>query len=118
MSTETTERALRTPTDEEMPALLAAVAAAGGNTAAFARDHGLSPWKLYEARRAAAGEGPRRGERRRKAEHVFVPVQVVEECTAALEPLELVLVSGHRLRIPVGFDETTLRRVMGVVTSC
>ena len=118
MSTQSIKRTLRTPTDDEIPALLEAVAAAGGNTAAFAREHGLSPWKLYEARRAAAGGGPRRGERQRRAEHLFVPVRVVEEGTARAEPLELVLVSGHRLRIPVGFDETTLRRLMGVVTSC
>lgn len=119
MRTEPTKGALRTPPDEEIPALLEAVAAAGGNTAAFAREHGLSPWKLYEARRAAAGGGPRRRERRRGAERLFAPVRVVEgEHLAPAEPLELVLVSGHRLRIPVGFDETTLRRVMGVVTSC
>ena len=119
MSTESTKRVLRTPTDEEIPALLEAVASTGVSIAAFAREHGLAPWKLYEARRAAQGGGSRRGRRgRRRDEGVFVPVRVVEERTGSAQPLELVLISGHRLVIPVGFDETTLRRLMGVVTSC
>ena len=32
--------------------------------------------------------------------------------------VELVLRSGHRLRIPADFDETGLRRLMGVLASC
>jgi hypothetical protein len=116
MTTESTERGLRTPTDDEIPSLLAALAAAGGNTAAFARERGLSPWKLYEARRVAEGGGPRQG--RRKPDVVFARVRVVEERATTHEPLELVLDSGHRLRVPAGFDETTLRRLMGVLSSC
>jgi len=65
----------------------------------------------------AAGAGPRR-RRRRKAELDFARVQVVEERPAMSRPLELMLGSGHRLLIPSGFDETTLRRVMGVLASC
>jgi len=119
MTTEPTKRPLRTPTDDEMPSLLEALAAAGGNTAAFARERGLSPWKLYEARRVVeGGGGRRRGGQRQRADRVFARVRVVEERAASAEPLELILVSGHRLRIPAGFDETTLRRLMGVLTSC
>lgn len=118
MSTDPTKQRLRTPADEEIPALLEVLAAGDGNTAAFAREHGLSPWKLYEARRAAGGGGPRRRARRRKAERVFARVRVVEERTASPEVLELVLTSGHRLRIPAGFDEATLRRLMEVLSSC
>lgn len=117
MTTEPAQRPRRTPTDDEIPSLLEALAASGGNTAAFARDHGLVAWKLYEAQQVAAGAGRRRRQRR-KAGSDFVPVQVVEERTASPAPLELVLGSGHRLLIPCGFDETTLRRVMGVLTSC
>jgi len=29
-----------------------------------------------------------------------------------------VLSAGHRVRIPAGFDETALRRLMGVLASC
>jgi len=107
----------RTPTDDEIPSLLEALAASGGNTAAFARERGLAAWKLYEAQRVATGSGGRR-RRRRKAGSDFVPVQVVEERSASSAPLELVLESGHRLLIPSGFDEATLRRLMGVLTSC
>ncbi len=37
---------------------------------------------------------------------------------AAVEPLELVLPAGVRLRIPRDFDEALLRRVLGVLASC
>jgi hypothetical protein len=30
----------------------------------------------------------------------------------------MVVGSGHRLLIPAGFDEATLRRVIGVLASC
>lgn len=95
--------------------LLEALAASGGNVAAFAEQQGVTPWKLYEARRLMAGRGRRR-ERRDKGV-AFVPVRVVEEC-APRAPLELVLGVGRRLLIPVGFDESTLRRAVGVLASC
>lgn len=117
MTTDPTDRPRRTPTDDEIPSLLEILAASGGNTAAFAREHGLAAWKLYEAQRVAAGTGRRR-RRRRKGGADFVAVEVVEEQRPSSVPLELVLGSGHRLLIPGGFDETTLRRVMGVLSSC
>lgn len=113
---EPSERALRTPRDDEIPSLLEALAASGGNTAAFAREHGLSPWKLYEARRASGASRARR--RRRKVSREFVRVAVVEARPAPPVPLEVVVGSGHRLLIPAGFDEATLRRVIGVLASC
>jgi hypothetical protein len=117
MSSEPTQRSRRTPSDEELPSLLEALAAGGGTTAAFAREHGLTTWKLYAAKRVAAKGGPRR-RRRSRADGEFVRVQVVEEGRGLSVPLELVLGSGHRLLIPSGFDETTLRRLMGVLASC
>ena len=107
----------RTPTDDEIPSLLEALAASGGNTAAFAQEHGLAPWKLYEPQRVAGGGGPRR-RRDRKADPDFVPVRVVEERPEKSPPFEVALSSGHRLLIPAGFDEATLRRLMGVLASC
>ena len=117
MTTEATPRPRRTPTDEEIPSLLEALEASGGNTAAFAREHGLAAWKLYEARRVAAGSGRRR-RRRRSDGPDFVPVHIVEESPAPSVPLELVLGSGHRVLIRSGFDEATLRRLMGALSSC
>jgi len=113
-----TDPTRRTPTDDEMPALLEALAAAGGNTAAFARDRGLTAWKLYQAQRVAAGGDPRRRRRRHGPDRDFVPVHVVEEPSAPSPPFELVLGSGHRLLIPREFDETSLLRLMGVLASC
>ena len=48
----TTDNALRTPRDAEIAGLLEELEASGGNISAFTRARGLSPWKLYEARRA------------------------------------------------------------------
>jgi hypothetical protein len=133
MSSESTRRPRRTPTDEEIPSLLEALEAAGGNIAAFARERGLSPWKLYEARRVAAGATarrerrgrarPRRPQRKHQPESSdapeFIALQVVEEEGGSPPaPLELVLGSGQRLLIPSGFDATTLRRLLGVLASC
>jgi hypothetical protein len=117
MATDPTQRPRRTPTDDEIPSLLEALAASGGNTAAFARERGLTPWKLYDAQRADAGGASRR-RRRRKPVTDFVPVRVVDESGRASASLELVLGSGRRLLIPSGFDEATLRRVLGVLASC
>jgi hypothetical protein len=106
----------RTPSDDEVPSLLEALGASGGSTAAFAREHGLTPWKLYKAQRVAGANPQRR--RRGKAAPEFVPVTIVEERAPPPGPLELVLGSGYRLLIPSGFDETTLRRVVGILVSC
>lgn len=114
----TNEPARRTPGDDEVASLLEALEASGSSIAAFARERGLAPWKLYEARRAAAGAEPRPRRRRRRGGPDFVPIQVVAEPAARSAPLELVLGSGHRLLIPARFDEAALRRVLGVLRSC
>ena len=119
MTNEPTQRPRRTPTDDEIPSLLESLKASGGNIAAFAREHGLATWKLYEAQRLAAGGVPRRLLRRRREDDPeFVPVHVVEEPVVRTERLELVLGSGHHVLIPSGFDGATLRRLMGVLASC
>ena len=93
----------RTPSDDEIPSLLEALASSGGTVAAFAQEQGLTLWKLYAARRVAAGKGG--GRVRRDRDVAFVPVRVVEESPTPSAPLELILGSGHRLLIPAGFDE-------------
>ena len=105
----------RTPTNDELPELLKELEASGESVSGFARERGLSPWKLYEARRD--GQGRPRSKRAPRAD--LVPVRVVDENDVqAAMPLELVLSGGHRLVIPPEFDETTLRRLMGVLASC
>jgi hypothetical protein len=103
-----------------MPRLLAALAASGGNTAAFARERGLAPWKLYEARRVAAESQRARAvttRRRRpgKADAAFAEVRVVEDRPGTPAAFELVLPEGHRLLIPSTFDEQALRRLLEVL---
>jgi len=117
MRSEGIERRRRTPRDEEIPELLVALSASGGNTAAFARERGLSPWKLYEAQRVAGVKSRGRG---RKGGADFAEVEVVGDGapTPTSAAFELVLTSGHRLLIPAGFEERSLRRLMGVLTSC
>ena len=104
----------RTIAAAEVPGLLAELEASGQTLAQFARDRGIAKWRLYEERRKARRGGSGRSRRRRRAR--FAPVRVTEDSRA--EPLELVLAAGHRVRIPAGFDETLLRRLMGVLASC
>jgi len=105
----------RTPTNDELPELLKELEASGESVSGFARERGLLPWKLYEARRD--GQGRPRNKRARRPD--LLPVRIVDEnTTRAATPFELVLSSGHRLVIPREFDETTLRRLMGVLASC
>ena len=104
----------RTIAAAEVPGLLAELEASGQPLAQFARERGIASWRLYEERRKARRGGSGRSRRRGRAK--FTPVSVTEDGRA--EPLELVLSAGHRVRIPAGFDETALRRLMGVLASC
>lgn len=96
---------------EEVPGLLKELEASGATIRSFGRERGIKTWRLYEAKR----KGRRR--RKRSKPREFVEVKVVDRAKD-VDPLELVLPSGCRVLIPVGFDETSLRRVMGVLASC
>ena len=98
---------------EEVPKLLLELEASGQSLAAFARERGLETWRLYEARRKAGGGGPRR---KRRDDVGLAPVEV--RAATSEDPLELALTSGHVLRIPSGFDEAELRRLLGVLAGC
>ena len=98
-----------------LSALLSELDASGKGTAAFAREHGLAPWRLYNALNKRNGK--RRRSRARTAASQLVPVHVVESPSAP-SPIELVLPGGICLRIPVGFDEVALRRVIDVLGRC
>lgn len=98
---------------EEVPQLLTDLEASGQSLAAFARERGLETWRLYEARRKSGGGGPSR--KRRQAVEL-APIEV--RATTSAGPLELALSSGHVLRIPTGFDEAELRRLLGVLAGC
>jgi len=95
----------------ELAALLQELATSGQSAAAFARSRGIPVWKLYRARRASQRSRPRRSSS-------LIPVRVVEAPPSSPAPLELRLPSGLRLLIPTDFDETTLRRLLGIVATC
>ena len=103
----------RTPGDEELPELLEQQAASGLTMAAFARDRGLTTWKLYPAARQKAGRVTR--PRRKKAKTSFAEVSVIG---GSLQPFELDLGSRGVLRIPSGFEARDLRRVLEVLRGC
>jgi hypothetical protein len=102
-------RRRRTPSDAEVPSLLAEIAKSKQSIAGFARSHGIAPWKLYEARR----------KRRTKAAPPisFDPVRVVDPSVTPLL-VELNHASGHRLLVPAGFDPATLRSLLEVLRAC
>lgn len=93
--------------------LVAAQKKSGLSVAAFAREHGVSVWRLYQAGRSKRKRKRRSKERRPE----FVEVAVKSESPEAA-PLELVLRSDLRVLVPAGFDEVTLRRLVGALASC
>ena len=98
----------------DIDALLAELATSGMNTAAFARSKGLPAWKLYNALRT-------RNQRRQRSSHReadFAPV-VVKPLTLADHPrIELVVNQSMRIAVPDTFNESTLRRLLGVLATC
>ena len=91
--------------------LIAAQKKSGLSVAAFAREHGVSVWRLYQAGRSK--RKPRPPKRRPE----FVEAVVSSEASEPA-PLELVLPGDLRVRVPPGFDEIALRRLVGALTSC
>lgn len=78
---------------------------------AFAKSKDVPPWSIYNAGARA----------RKKAMSKFAEVSVVPPLNSPSprEPeLELVLPSGLTLRVPSGFDEVALRRLLGVLAAC
>jgi transposase-like protein len=77
----------------------------------FAEQQGIEPHRLYRWRRAL----------RRRA-HEPAPVRfaevVVRPDLDAAHPIELVLVSGHVVRVGRGFDAEALRRLLAVLEAC
>lgn len=87
---------------------------------AFCIEHDLSEPSFYAWRRTIAQRDQQAGRRARPqplpgpadAPPAFVPVQVVPAPAAALEVL---LGQGRVVRVPPGFDATTLRQLLTVL---
>jgi hypothetical protein len=90
---------------------------------AFAEREGINESSLHwwarvlrerdETRRPRARTRRRGRNQKRQARSAFLPVRVMESApspTAA--PLEVLTRTGRVVRVPIGFDEATLRRVV------
>ena len=99
------------PSGRTIAELIAAQKKSGLSVAAFAREHGVSVWRLYQAGRT------KRKRRPQKRRPEFIEVAVSSEAPET-SPLELVLPGDLRVRVPPGFAELTLRRLVGALTSC
>ena len=96
--------------DEGVRKLLAEQEASGLSVAAFARERGVSTWTLYDGRRRLQ----KRKARAKARDFVQVHVRSVQ----AAPSIEVELEAGMRVRVPAGFDEDELRRLLGVLASC
>ncbi len=77
------------------------------SVAAFCRREGIDPRRLYRWRSRLAARDAKQA--------AWVPVHVLTEVTPSDNTLEILLVGGPRVRVPRGFDATTLRQVLAVL---
>jgi len=82
---------------EDARSVLARLDASGQRLGEFAARHGLSKQRLYRWREQLRAERP-----------AFVEITA----PAASAPIDVVLRSGHVLRVPDGFGAATLRRLV------
>jgi transposase-like protein len=73
----------------------------------FCKERGISAWSFYSWRKRLREVGPVR--------FALIERGPVREESAVDAQLEVVLVSGERVRIGSGVEATTLRLVMGVL---
>jgi len=115
MSTPTPPRS--SPPD--IQALLAEFDASGQSAASFARSRGIASWKLYHALNRRRGKPRIRRASPALSTPALLPVRVIESRPSGAVPsLELLLASGHRIRLGPDFDPGLLRRVIEVLGPC
>ena len=98
-------RAVAYWTEDQARTAVAAWRASGLSAGAFAASHGLCAPRLRRWRRRL-DEGP-------APAVALLPVALLS--TASVAPCLEVDVAGYRIRVPPGFDEATLRRLVGVL---
>jgi hypothetical protein len=86
----------------------------------FAQEHGITPWTLYYWRKQVVQlERPTRRRRRSRREVTLAPVQVMAAGVESTGDLEIIFVSGDRLRVSADASVETLRRVVQALrTAC
>lgn len=75
----------------------------------------LRHWSWVLGRRKRRGFGDGLARRTRPREVAFVEVAPPVPVPASVEPLELVVRDGIRIRVPAAFDADALRRVIAAV---
>jgi putative transposase len=90
---------------KEWVALIREQQQSGLSVTAFCRQHGFSDQTFYNWRKRLAGNEPVR----------FALVAAGAAAAVEQLPIELLLVSGDRLRIAPGTDAATLRTVLNVL---
>jgi transposase-like protein len=88
----------------------------GQTIRAFCEEHGLSEPSFYAWRRMIAERDQLAGSPSDEFSDrpAFVPVRVAGEAVASPE-LEVVADGGRVVRVPIGFDAATLRRLLAVL---
>jgi transposase-like protein len=86
-----------------------ALRASGGTVAAFAREHGLHMERLRRWRKRVGKDAVA------AVTAELVPVDVI---TGGAGTKFEVVIGGIVVRVPATFDETALRRLLGVVAAC
>ena len=97
--------------DGDIRTLLVEQKASGLSVAAFARERGVSKWRLFEGRHRLR----KRESRAKGADFVQVHVRPVQPASSAIA---VELKAGMRVHVPLGFDEDELRRLLAVLSSC
>ena len=73
-------------------------------------------WWRWRLAAKKAAKKPQSSERAMQVASPLPPLSFIElTAVAAREPLEIVLPSALRVRVPVGFDDSTLARVLDVL---
>jgi len=111
----TTADPIQKLTAAEARALLPELEESGLPVAEFARQRNIDHTPLYNARRAARAVASKASSER----FARVAVDDLESATRPLgSSIEIELPNRYRLRVPTGFDEVNLRRVLTVIGSC
>jgi transposase-like protein len=92
------------PKAEEWAERIAAQQRGGMSVKRFCREHGLTEWAFYAWRKRLQEKGPVR--------FALVERRATRQERTAEAALELVMVTGERLRIGSGVDASTLRVVL------
>jgi transposase-like protein len=97
----------------EIKATLAELSRSGESVVAFAERLGMSPWTLYSWRKRY---GSTRRRRVPDTDLMLVPVEIAgeEDPTAIVE----LAIGDVSIRVPSGFNEAELTRLLRVIRSC